>query len=258
MAKNLAATELYRTSRAHRCLMRIANYDQTLSKFGLEKLKTRVDLCLDSHGNMATNRDGGLASGPPPVNALFRLVERWRVSEYTIGELFNAWQQTKLELSNLESVHNRSSLTIGPRRYMTEVESIGELQENCGILAGAIFVSLSNLLQRFAKDLEIKQNSSTNCIHSQNEFYAVVISAANNFRHYDEWAALSESKGKPKRSIDPLCDFLGIPKGPPDARPSITTNVCSPVLEKLSNGSADTLHTALFEFAKNAANYKGL
>ncbi|MBK7301100.1 MAG: hypothetical protein IPI79_12675 [Moraxellaceae bacterium] len=67
--------------------MPLEGYNETLARFQLEKLKVCADLHVDKSGNIAITRDGDLQMGNTQVNAMFRLVERWRHSESTINEL---------------------------------------------------------------------------------------------------------------------------------------------------------------------------
>jgi hypothetical protein len=75
--------------------MILPDYNQTLERFGLDVLKVTCDLVLDDNGNIAKTRDGDLQFGAPKHNALFRLVERWRVSQPTIDSLFGSLKQAK-------------------------------------------------------------------------------------------------------------------------------------------------------------------
>ena len=240
--------------------MRIMDYDQALVLFDLSKLKTKglVDLTVDANGNIAITRDGDLQMGEARVNALFRLLERWRISQFTVDELYATWRSTSDELKAIQCQHHNSSLMADPRKFHSEAESISELEENSGILAGAIFVVLSNLLQRFKQDLEITQSPTAASTQTQPPFDAVIVAAAANFRHYDEWAGSGVISPQQQKSVSVLCRFLGMqPKGP-NERPAIRSNVCRAALDKLSEGATETLHRKLFDYAKAAARYEAL
>ena len=240
--------------------MRIMDYDQALVLFNLSMLKTKglVDSTMDKNGSIAVTRDGHLQMGEARVNALFRLLERWRISQFTVDELYATWRSTRDELKTLRSQHHNSSLVADPRKSHSEAESLSELEENSGILAGAIFVVLNNLLQRFKQDLEIFQSSTAASAPNQPPFEAVIIAAAANFRHYDEWAGSHATNSQQQKSVSALCQFLGMPPNGASGRPAIRSNVCGLVLEKLSDDAVETLHRKLFEYAKTAARYEEL
>ena len=240
--------------------MRMTDYDQALAVFDLSKLKTKglVDLHLDANGNIAMTRDGDLQMGEARVNALFRLLERWRISQFTVDELYATWRSTREELKTIRSQHKNSSLVTDPRKFHSEAESISELEENSGILAGAIFVVLNNLLQRFKQDLDISQSPTAGSTSTQPPFEAVIMAAAANLRHYDEWAGSHATNSQQQKSVSVLCHFLGMQPNGASGRPAIRSNVCGLVLEKLSDDAVETLYRKLFDCAKAAARYEAL
>jgi hypothetical protein len=190
--------------------------------------------------------------GSQRVNALFRLVERWRVSQFTIDELFNAWRGATDEHKAMQSQSNHASLVLNPQQYWTNAESMAELGENSGILAGTIFIVLDNLVQRFRQDLG---DAAIAAYSARQRFDTVIHAAAANFRHYDEWATSKVITRKQKPSIAEVCSYLSVPIEGANGAPGIRSNVCSAVLEKLSEGSAADLHRKLFDYAKATAHY---
>ncbi|PLK49557.1 hypothetical protein [Uliginosibacterium sp. TH139] len=64
------------------------DYDQTLTRFGLESLKSGLELQVTKGGDIAITRDGDLQLGNSRTNGMFRFIERWRQSEAAIDELF--------------------------------------------------------------------------------------------------------------------------------------------------------------------------
>lgn len=238
--------------------MGIADFDQTLSRFGLEKLKQLVDLTLDSNGKIAVTRDGDWQMGELRVNALFRLVGRWRISQPTIDELTRMWRVATIEAHAIEGRPDRATIMSDPTGYWRDEESLVELRENAAILAGSIFVVVSNLTERFRKDLNTPRNGAAAPSSPQQPFDALVWAAAANFRHYDEWAGLSTIERKQRQSLKVLCPYLGIPIEEPKGVPGIRDNACSDVLRKLSAESDRDLHQRLFDYAKSAACYDQL
>lgn len=154
--------------------MGIADYDETLSAFGLEKLKKRAGLVLTETGGLALTRDGHLQLGEPRINALLRLVGRWRISQSTIDELTRMWRGATNGAHGIQWRPDRATLSSDPAAYWRDEESIAELRENAAILAGSIFVVVSNLIERFRKDLNAPQNGATAPNSTQQSFNALV------------------------------------------------------------------------------------
>jgi hypothetical protein len=131
-------------------------FDLTLSRFGLEGLKSKLDLQLTETGDIAVTRDGDLQLGNTQANALFRFVERWRHSESTIAELFGPMLRAHRTMENLSGARERGegpSLSQMLQSYHDETETIVESQLISSTLAGSIAVILNSLLQRLRLDL---------------------------------------------------------------------------------------------------------
>lgn len=241
--------------------MALQEFDLTLSRFGLEKLKSGLDLQLTKSGDIATTRDGDLRFGNTQANALFRFIERWRHSESTIDWLFGPMVQaarTLDELSGAREISEGPSLSQAPQSYHEVTEAIVESQLISSTLAGSIFVILNNLLQRLKMDLNASNDEwclSAPTTHgfSVGEIFAA---AAANFRHYDEWAATKTPDAKQMISMKILCGLLNTPIQTVHGYPTIRTNVCGSVLMLISRGSTDILHEITFDYAKSIAKYK--
>ncbi len=241
--------------------MPLQDFDKTLLRFGLEKLKNGLDLQLSASGDIAVTRDGDLQLGDTQANALFRLVERWRHSESTITELFNPMARAARRLDELSGARERGegpSLGLATQMYHEATEAIIESQLISSTLAGSIFVILNNLLQRLRLDLNASNDEwrlSTPKIRnfSAGEIFAA---AAANFRHCDEWATTKVPDSKQKISMKVLCGLLNAPIQTKRGEPTIRTNVCGNVLMLISQGSVETLHEITFDFAKSLAKYR--
>lgn len=240
--------------------MPLQEFDLTLSRFGLEKLKNGLDLQLTKNGNIAVTRDGDFQLGNTQKNALFRLVERWRHSESTIAELFGPMVRTARTLEALSGARERGegpSLIQDPRTYHEETEAIVESQLMSSTLAGSIFVILNNLLQRLRLDLNASSDDWHLSMPAISNFSVgeIFAAAAANFRHYDEWAATKVLDEKQKNHMKILCGLLNTPVLTEQGFPAIRTNVCGDVLMLITRGSIDTLHKVTFDYAKSLAKY---
>ncbi|MDY7545499.1 hypothetical protein QN360_08755 [Glaciimonas sp. CA11.2] len=240
--------------------MSLPGYDETLTRFCLGKLKAGVDLQLTKSGDIALTRDGDLQAGNTQINALFRLVERWRQSESTVSDLFapmlRASQQLE-ELSKTRALDKGPSLSMNPKDYHDVTESILEYQSVSSVLAGSILLVLNNLLQRLKKDLNASDDEwkLAGTKINNNSIGVIFTAAAANFRHHDEWACAKRPNTQQLQSMEVLCKGLNLPVLT-HGFPTIRTNVCGQILMSLSHGSVDHLHQITFEYAKALSKYQ--
>lgn len=240
--------------------MPLQGFDQTLSRFGLEKLKGGLDLQLTKNGDIALTRDGDLQLGNPRENGMFRFIERWRKSESAITELFGPMAKAATKLESLSSTRKRGegpALSQNPEAYHEITDSIVESQLVSSTLAGSIAVIQNNLFQRLkldvnASDDEWRQATPAYVGFSLGEIFAA---AAANFRHYDEWASTKSPSVQQLASMKILCGLLNMPVQTAQGFPTIRANVCGRVLMLLSQGSIETLHQITVGYAKSLAKY---
>jgi hypothetical protein len=240
--------------------MPLPGFDETLSRFGLEKLKGRLDLQVTKSGNISVTRDGDLQFGDIQANGMFRLIERWRQSESTIAELFGPMNHAARRLDELSLARKRGEaplLSQDPRGFHGVTEAIIEAQLVSSTLAGSIFVILNNLLQRLKLDLNASDDEWRLAQPTTNGFSVgeIFSAAAANFRHYDEWAATKPPNPQQMISMKVLCGLLNMPVQTPQDLPTVRTNVCGHVLMLISQGSNETLHRVTIDYAKSLAKY---
>lgn len=237
------------------------DYDQTLARFGLESLKSGLDLQVTKGGDIAVTRDGDLQLGNSRTSGMFRFIERWRQSESAIAELFGPMTRASEKLESLSSARERGtgpSLSINPKEYHETTDSIVEAQLVSSTLAGAIAVIQHNLLVRLKLDLNASEDEWRKASpafggYSLGEIFSA---AAANFRHYDEWASMKSPTAQQLASMNVLCSLLNAPVLTAHGHPSIRTNVCGRVIMLLSRGSIDTLHQLTVEYAKSLAKHR--
>lgn len=241
--------------------MPLEGFDQTLSKFGLENLKSGLDLQLTRSGDIAITRDGDLQLGKPLANGMFRFIERWRQSESAIAELFGPMAKAATKLGSLSSARERGegpALSHNPQAYHEVTDSIVEAQLVSSTLAGSIAVIQNSLFQRLkldisASDDEWRQATPALAGFSIGEIFTAT---AANFRHYDEWASTKHPTAKQLTSMKVLCGLLDMPVQTAQGFPTIRTNVCGSVLMLLSQGSIERLYQLTVGYAKSLAKYK--
>jgi hypothetical protein len=233
----------------------VLGYLEALDRFGLQELK-QGDVQIKD-GNIAVTADGDWQFGNTRVNALFRLVERWRLNQPTLDELYASMLTTSQRLKDLLKARADgigASLVGNPVEFHEENESIGDYESGSSVFAGAILVVLNNLLQRCKRDFGA---SDTQWDSADPKIYGysigvVFAAAAANFRHHDEWARLRNLDDRPRASMEPLCAVLGrnlLTQG----YPTIRTNVCREVLIAISGDSVDRLYKLTFDYAKALA-----
>src|ERR1700738_4976916 len=130
--------------------MPLIGYLETLNRFGLDELKSGGDLQVEN-GDKAITADGDLKMGNDRFNALFRLVERWRVNEPTLNDLFESTMSTASRLAEVMEARNLGVgplLSLDPQAFHEASEAIGEGEHGSSVFAGAILVVLNNLLRR--------------------------------------------------------------------------------------------------------------
>ena len=204
-------------------------HDETLERFGLERLRQGLDLQLTTAGDIALTRDGDLALGNRQSSALFRLVQRWRQSKSTLDDLFGPMARASLQLDALiaDRENDRGPrLWKEPAAYHEVTDRILEYQSISSVLAGAVFVVLNNLLQRFRLDLGASLIESAMAAPAFNgrSLGDVVAAAAANFRHYDEWASTEVPTKIQLASMVVLCDLLDQPVQTERGFPTIRSN----------------------------------
>jgi len=229
--------------------MSVPEYFATLDRFGLAELKCGGDLQV-KNSNIALTADGDFQFGNTRFNALFRLVERWRLNQTTLNELFNSMYLTSQRLEEVIKARTHGtgpSVSLNPAAFHEETESIGDYESGSSVFAGAILVVLNNLLQRFKKDLNSSGNQWGSAGPKVNGYSIGVIfaAAAANFRHHDEWARTQ----MPNTSMEVLCAILDRPLMT-NGFPTIRANVCRDVIMIVSGGSVDRLYQITFEYAK--------
>jgi hypothetical protein len=237
--------------------MRIPNYLDTLNRYGLERLKSG-DLQV-RNDNIAVTADGDLQFGDRTVNALFRLVERWRVHQPTLNDLFEAMQFHSRQRDETLDARNSGR---GPS-FVTDIDAFHEVNDRlrvdesgASIYAGTICLVLNNLLQRFRVDAQPTSDAWRKAAptFTGESFSEIIAAAANNFRHHDEWARTNPPTPQQIPSISVLQNVLGTRTSGDQGR-GIRTNVCREIVLLVSDGAIEQLHERLFAYAKNVCDY---
>jgi hypothetical protein len=237
----------------------IPDYLETLSRFGLQRLNSgEADLVLDGNGNIAITKDGNLQMGVTPVNAMFRLVERWRVTDHATRAMFLQIKDAE-SLASAMTEETAGLLTLEPKRYMETQEQVEAVREMAASFAGTVFVTLNNTLQRFRNDIGIKESdpkwTCSGRLIQEHSIGEIASAAAANFRHYDEWDATSTPNPQQLRSIQVIAKVLGYNATVQGGHRTFRGNVCDRMLAPVCGGSPDALTERMFEYCKVIAGF---
>ena len=237
--------------------MKVPSYDEVVRTYQLEIVKPGGDFKVTATGDLELTRDGDLKLGNDKFNAMFRLVQGWRFNAPALEILFNfivcaSEEQQKLE-SERETVFSSDFDESSVQKYHEFQDKIGAYEYSSPAYAGAIIVTLNNLLIRFKEDLKASQDNWKECapLIEGCSVGSVIEATANNFRHYNEWKTTDPPTRQQLRSIRIIAAVLREPIQPDAARHPFRRNMCPDVLEVLSSGSYDILNRNVFEFAKN-------
>jgi hypothetical protein len=240
--------------------MVIPDYLETLSRFGLQRPSSgEADSTLDAAGNIAITRDGDFQMGGTAVNAMFRLVDRWRVTDQATRALFLQIKDAE-SLASAMTGETAGQLALGKvKLYLETHEQVAAVKEMAATFAGTIFVTLNNTLQRFREDIGIKESdarwTSSGWLIQEHSIGEIASAASNNFRHYDEWAATSAPTMQQLRSMRVVAKVLGCDAVDQRGHPTLRANVCDRMLAPVCGGSPDSLAERMFEYCKVIAGF---
>jgi hypothetical protein len=237
-------------------------YRALVARYDLGTLKQGGDIQFDAGGHLKMTRDGDLQLGDEPHNALHRLVVRWQFNAPALGTLFDFVVMSPEKKSQYEDELNEVVL-----RMRTSADAVNrwhEIRHQMGVeeygpeaYAGTVMVVLGALLRREWADLNRPPTWDTaGSVSAGQSFGAVVEAAANNFRHFDEWAARVDATDQQMKSMRVLAPVLGLALDPAGKRHPIRTNVCPEVLMALSSGNFENLMDGFFGYARCLAGLK--
>ena len=244
-------------------------YNEVVDHYGLELLREGGDLSL-ADGDLALTKDLDLKLGDTVHNALFRLVQVWRLNAPHLEFLFHlsaamASRQADLEQEDNEqyaahcATYDRANRSDWSRRFSDQREASsdrrGAASYGEATYAGSLVMLLSGMLLRFKDDIEVSEDDWRGAGPLMNGISVgqLLVAAANGMRHQDEWNKTRPAKPQQRRSQDVLALALP-PRGP---RLNRAPGRCPEVLAALSGGCFDKLSTRTFEFAHQVAKRCG-
>ena len=242
-------------------------YDEVIALYDITILQSPGDLVI-KNGDFALTKSGDLMVNDAKYSAMFRLVQRWRFNAPTLELLFSQVVATKKRRKELDDSLNEvfsehvldltdaNPFTPDPRRIESYHELNDEIAANeigAAAYAGAVVVVLSGLLQSFKDDMDATKDDwdKSAPLIGGCSVGAILVAAANNFRHNDEWAKTRPPKPQQLASIRVLAAAFEEPIAPDGADHRFSRDICVETLELLGGGSFDRMARGLFAFANN-------
>jgi hypothetical protein len=235
-------------------------YREIAQRYKLAPIENGADLALTPTGDLALTKDFDLKLGDDVQSALGRLVARWRFNAPVLNTLLTIVIEAKQRLIDAEKARDEvATLLRADREAALKIwhdagDEIGVHEFGPEACAGAIMVVLQSLLRREWTDLNEPSTWDTaGELIAGHAFGPIVEAAANNFRHFDEWAREAAPKTRQMNSIRVLADVLGDTLSPNGANHKFRGNKCPEILTALCNDSFETLMDRFFGFARGLA-----
>jgi hypothetical protein len=163
-------------------------------KYDVSKILADQDFRLTASGGI-TMSAGTPQQGDDRCNAMLCLLNRWfantRVLETLIDLVGVDNSRKHVALSDLDAVAESAANGGDVEGYHALIVEGQTGEYGAAACAGAVMVVLSNLLQRYKNDLhaETLKWDAIEPVFGGCSLGQIVVAAANNFRHHDEWAA---------------------------------------------------------------------
>lgn len=239
------------------------SYEAVVNAYDIAILKPGGDFQVTSTGALHLTKDRTLKLGDDRFNAMFRLVERWRLNSPTLAVLFEAVANSRDQKQHLVDQVNGGGLAIhdthSVEAFRTLNDEIGANEFGCAVYAGAIMLVLSNLLLRFKIDLNANDKDWKGAcpLIEGCSVGSIVQAAANNFRHHDEWARTDPPKPRQLRWISTIAAILKRSIAPDGSRHPFRYNACPEIIEVISGGDYERLNRNVFTFANRMVSGRG-
>ena len=238
----------------------VPTYGSIVAKYDLGAILAGGDLQLTACGDIAVTPDGDLKFGNDQCNAMHRLVQRWCFNVRVLETLFALVMQESQRMQDADAERNDMFGIAFASRQMAEkfhrlAEEIGVGEFGGAACAGAIMVVLSNMLLRYKEDLKAT-NPKWEGIGPQFRGYSfgeVVAAAANNFRHYDEWARTQTPNAQQKKSIDVIEAALNYTVISSALVVPWRRNACADLIKVIGGSDFSTLERSFFSSQKLCA-----
>jgi hypothetical protein len=243
------------------------SYDHIINIHDLRILKTSGDWSLEN-GDLAMTKDGDIKVGDTAYNGLFRLVQTWRYNVPHLRYLFETMNKMLARYERLNEKMNAFGAERSARfcidtygkpdtafaEFATALNAVWEEQGvatfGAATYSGCLTLILSGALLRFKDDIAAKGDwNTTRPFFNTHSVGAIIVAAANGYRHSDEWAKTRRPTPHQQASQDIINGALSGRPMPDEQSPGR----CVEVLQLLSGGNFESLASNVFAFAHNLA-----
>ncbi len=233
-------------------------YEDVVTAYGLDV--RGGDLQLTASGSIAVTVDGcDLKWGSDRVNAMHRLIQRWRFNAPTLVGLFKLVGHAQERKEQL----NEELELIAPIAFTQSAQQFHEINDEIGTstfggaaCAGTIMIVLYNLLMRYKMDLNASNEKWEKSLPQIGgcSLGSIIKAGAANFRHHDEWARSNRPNEQQLSSIRVVAAALNQPITADGKGHPFRGNICLELLETVSGGDCEQLIQRFFAFAKDLAS----
>jgi hypothetical protein len=231
------------------------SFEHIVEAYNLSILTGPGDWSLEG-GDLALTKDGDPITGDLAYNGLFRFVQTWRYNTAHLHYLFDTMTEMIAWRTSLDEKANAIGKT-SSEKFLDFAEPLGVILEEQRVAtfgattySGCLILVLSGALLRLKDDLDAEDEwNTTGPFFNSHSVGAIVVAAANGFRHADEWAKTHPPNKRQRLSQDVLNGALA-------ARPisdETSPGRCVEVLQLLSSGGFEGLASDVFAYAHNLA-----
>jgi hypothetical protein len=237
----------------------ISAYAAFVQKHDLAKILADNDFKVTASGDIAMWA-GSPQQGDDRCNAMLRLLSRWFANTKVLETLLDLVgvdnSRKQLAQSDLDAVAESAANGEDVDRYHALILEGQTGEFGAAACAGAVMVVLSNLLQRYKKDLHAESLNwdAIEPVFGGCSFGQIVVAAANNFRHHDEWALTGrwELDGRQKPSISVIEQALDYTLLSGRVEPW-RRNACADLVEIICGTNFVVLQDNFIRFARGLA-----
>jgi hypothetical protein len=172
----------------------ISAYEAFVQKYDLSEILADNDFRVTASGGGYRNVGGSPQQGDDRCNAMLRLLSRWFAKTKVLETLLDLVgvdnSRRQIAQSDLDAVAESAANSEDVDRYHALILEGQTGEFGAAACAGGVMVVLSNLLQRYKKDLhaETLNWDAIDPVFGGCSFGQIAVVAANNFRHHEEWA----------------------------------------------------------------------
>ena len=240
-------------------------YDVVVERNQISILLQPGDLTVRG-GDIALTKWGDLMLKDEDYSAFVRLVQGWRFNYPTLKVMFETVFGTFEEQQRLiqeggnsfpqptdKHPHPLFNPAMNAAAFNRAMDEHGAAEVAQGTYAGAIVVVISKALQSFKDNVVATQNEweTSGPLFGNCSVGQILVAAANNVRHNDEWAKTRPPNVQQLTSIKVLAAALKEKIAADGSGHKFAREICPEILKLLSEGDLARLESQIFVFAND-------